>query len=94
MPPQRSSQSLPKGKSKAQDTSASQAPTSAPVSWSLADVNVLIDEVIAQQAKAGNGLNFRPSVWTSISACPGLSKSVKGGPKTGKSCREKWKRVW
>ncbi|KIK77525.1 hypothetical protein PAXRUDRAFT_166550 [Paxillus rubicundulus Ve08.2h10] len=73
--------------------SPSQAPTSAPVSWSLADVNVLIDEVIAQQAKAGDGLNFRPSVWTSISACPGLSKPVKGGPKTGKSCREKWKRV-
>ncbi|KIK72391.1 hypothetical protein PAXRUDRAFT_22041 [Paxillus rubicundulus Ve08.2h10] len=69
---------LPKGKSKAQDTSVSQALMSVPVLWSLADVNVLIDEVITQQAKSGDGLNFQPSVWTSIPACLGLSKPVKG----------------
>ncbi|KAF9222936.1 hypothetical protein BS17DRAFT_707652 [Gyrodon lividus] len=57
MPPRRSSQSSPKGKSKA-DPPAPQAQTSTSVSWRPADINVLVDEVITHWAKAGDGLNF------------------------------------
>jgi hypothetical protein len=94
MPPRRSSRSSPKGKSKVQDPSVvPQAQTGTSVSWSPADINVLVDEVITRWEKAGDGLNFQSSVWTSIAACQGLSQPTKGGPKTGKSCKEKWKRV-
>ncbi|KIJ63719.1 hypothetical protein HYDPIDRAFT_45842, partial [Hydnomerulius pinastri MD-312] len=62
-------------------------------SWSPAEVIVLIDKVIAQKSKAGNGQNFRPAVWSLITSCKGLANPAKGGPKTGKACKEKWKRL-
>ncbi|KIK79324.1 hypothetical protein PAXRUDRAFT_161556, partial [Paxillus rubicundulus Ve08.2h10] len=63
------------------------------VSWSPVDTIVLVDEVIAHWAQVGDGMNFKSSIWTSISACLGLSQPLKGGLKAGKLCKEKWKRV-
>ncbi|KAI6031185.1 hypothetical protein BKA83DRAFT_4004025, partial [Pisolithus microcarpus] len=62
-----------------------------PASWTDADVNVLLDLAIAHKASAGEGMNFKATFWNTASAA--LSNPARGGPKTARVCKEKWKRL-
>jgi hypothetical protein len=60
--------------------------------WTLDDESRLINFLLDHQAEAGDGANFKTTVWNA--AGEELSKHVsKGGPKTAASCKSKWDRV-
>lgn len=60
--------------------------------WTLEDETRLIQFLVDHHAEAGDGANFKSSVWNA--AGEELSKHVaKGGPKTAASCKSKWDRV-
>lgn len=62
------------------------------VQWSSADETALIEFLAANLDKAGDGFNFKPSVWTA--AANHMQPIMKkGGPKTSDKCKAKWTRV-
>jgi hypothetical protein len=63
-----------------------------PVHWSSADEIAFIDFLIAHKAEAGDGLNFKPSVWTAAAEHM-RPLTTKGGPKQADKCKAKWGRV-
>ncbi|KIO02906.1 hypothetical protein M404DRAFT_147000, partial [Pisolithus tinctorius Marx 270] len=63
------------------------------VSWSDKDTFALLDFIDSHKATAGDGLNFKAPFWNACAASPMLANPEKGGPKTPKACKEKWKRV-
>ncbi|KAJ7774150.1 hypothetical protein DFH07DRAFT_702726, partial [Mycena maculata] len=58
-------------------------------SWSPSETKELLDFLVTQKAKAGDGGNFPGSVWTAASALLD-PKVTKGGPKTAKVCLNKY----
>ena len=52
----------------------------------------LIDFLIAHKSEAGDGLNFKASVWTAATAHM-QPVTTKGGPKHADKCKAKWGRV-
>jgi hypothetical protein len=73
---------------------ASQAVTgaNAPVHWTEVDESALVDFLIAHKAEGGDGMNFKPSVW-SAAAEHMRPLTTKGGPKNARKCKAKWHRV-
>ena len=60
--------------------------------WSGKDEIQLINFLIEHKAEAGDSATFKPVIWNAATQL--LEKSrVKGGPKTSKSCSDKWTRV-
>ena len=60
--------------------------------WTSEDKSWLVQFLLDCHAEAGNGANFKSTVWNA--AAEELSKHVtKGGPKTAASCKSKWDRV-
>jgi hypothetical protein len=60
--------------------------------WTEGDETRLVQFLLDHQAEAGDGANFKASIWNA--AADELSKHVtKGGPKTSGSCKSKWERV-
>ena len=60
--------------------------------WSDEDEIKLINFLIEHKAEVGDSAMFKAMVWNAASVL--LEKShVKGGPKTRKSCSDKWTRV-
>ncbi|KAI6012912.1 hypothetical protein BKA83DRAFT_4493355 [Pisolithus microcarpus] len=62
-----------------------------PALWMDADVNILLDLAITHKPLAGEGMNFKAPFWNAVSDA--LSNPSKGGPKTSKLCKKKWKRI-
>ena len=62
------------------------------VIWTQEDKTALINFLITHKSEAGDGVNFKPSVWTAtvIHMQP---VSTKGGPKHADKCKAKWGRV-
>ncbi|KIK20947.1 hypothetical protein PISMIDRAFT_46458, partial [Pisolithus microcarpus 441] len=58
--------------------------------WTGADIDVLLDLAITHKASAGEGMNFKAIFWNAVSDT--LSNPSKGGSKTSKVCKEKWKK--
>ncbi|KAL4075170.1 hypothetical protein V8B97DRAFT_1944763 [Scleroderma yunnanense] len=85
MAPQKSSHSPTKGTSTSHHTATPQA------SWMDEDINTLLDLAIAHMALAGEGMNFKAVFWNTVSTT--LANPTRGGPKTAKVCKEKWKRL-
>ena len=67
-------------------------PAKAPVHWSAANETAFVDFLIAHKAEAGDGLNFKPSVWTAAAEHM-RPLTTKGGPKHAEKCKAKWGRV-
>ncbi|KIO04264.1 hypothetical protein M404DRAFT_143863, partial [Pisolithus tinctorius Marx 270] len=63
------------------------------VLWSDKDTFALLDFIDSHKATTGDGLNFKVPFWNACAASPMLANPEKGGPKTPKSCKEKWKRL-
>ncbi|KIO11961.1 hypothetical protein M404DRAFT_125381, partial [Pisolithus tinctorius Marx 270] len=63
------------------------------VSWSDKDMFALLDFINSHKATAGDSLNFKVPFWNAHAASLMLANPEKGGPKTPKSCKEKWKRL-
>jgi len=60
--------------------------------WSLADENVLLDYLWEHRSEAGEGVSFRAP--TLAGAAAKLKETtMKGGLKTGGSCKNKWGKV-
>lgn len=60
--------------------------------WTLQDEDKLVDFLFENRASAGDGGNFKESAFQEISAI--LTPLVsKGGPKTVRSCQNKWATV-
>ncbi|KAF8227405.1 hypothetical protein L208DRAFT_1296706, partial [Tricholoma matsutake] len=55
--------------------------------WSPEEEQALISSLLAHQAKAGDGMNFRPAIWSAVAKEVG---SAKGAAKTADSCKTKW----
>ncbi|KAL4078344.1 hypothetical protein V8B97DRAFT_1936806 [Scleroderma yunnanense] len=60
-------------------------------SWTDGDIDTLLDLAIVHKASAGEGMNFKAVFWNTVSTT--LANPTKGGPKTAKVCKEKWKRL-
>ena len=74
---------------------ASQAnadPAKGPVHRSEANETTLVEFLITHKAEAGDGLNFKPSVWTAAAEHM-WPLTMKGGPKHAEKCKAKWSRV-
>lgn len=60
--------------------------------WTTEDETRLVHFLLDHRAEAGDGANFKMTVWNA--AADELSKHItKGGPKTAASCKSKWDRV-
>lgn len=60
--------------------------------WTTEDETRLVQFLLDHHAEAGDGANFKMSLWNA--AGEELSKHVtKGGLKTGTACKGKWERV-
>ena len=62
------------------------------VVWTQEDETTLINFLITHKSEAGDGLSFKPSVWTAA-AIYMQPVTTKGGPKHADKCRAKWGRV-
>ena len=60
-------------------------------SWTAEDVNILLDLAIAHRSSAGGGMNFKSTFWNLISTA--LLNPTKGGPKSARVYKERWKRM-
>ncbi|KAL4071579.1 hypothetical protein V8B97DRAFT_1961007, partial [Scleroderma yunnanense] len=85
MAPQKSLHSPTKGTSTSHHAAMPQA------SWMDGDIDTLLDLASAHKALAGEGMNFKAIFWNTVSTT--LANPSKGGPKTAKVCKEKWKRL-
>ena len=73
-------------------TEAANSDLTTNVIWTQEDETALIDFLITHKSEDGDGLNFKPSVWTA--AATHLQPiTTKGGPKNGDKCKAKWGRV-
>jgi len=88
MPSKKSSRSPTKGTSTSHQAAM---PPSGSASWPDTDINTLLDLAISHKASAGQGMNFRAPFWNGVAAA--LANPSKGGPKTPKGCKDKYKRV-
>lgn len=62
------------------------------VKWTTDNERVMIEYLIDNKAIAGDGLNFKDTVWNGVAAA--LEKQrTEGGVKTAKKCKEKWGQV-
>jgi hypothetical protein len=60
--------------------------------WPKSDETALITYIVANQAKAGDNMNFDPTFWGN--AATEMAKfTSQGGAKTADTCRAKWTRV-
>ena len=57
--------------------------------WTVNDETVLIDYLDEHQAEAGDGLSFKMSTWNEA-AVKVAESTMKGGPKDGTGCKNKW----
>ena len=80
-----------KSPTKGTSTSHQAATSSGSASWPDADINTLLDLAISHKALAGQGTNFWATFWNGVAAA--LANPSKGGPKTPKRCKDKYKRV-
>ena len=62
------------------------------VIWTQEDETALINFLTAHKSEAGDGLNFKQSVWT-VAAAHLQPITTKGGPKSGDKCFAEWGRV-
>ena len=62
------------------------------VHWSEEDESAFVDFLIIHKAEAGDGLNFKPSVWAAA-AQHMWPFTMKGGSKDASQCKAKWGRV-
>ncbi|KAL4064150.1 hypothetical protein V8B97DRAFT_1988723 [Scleroderma yunnanense] len=85
MAPQKSLHSPTKGTSTSHHAATPQA------SWMDGDIDTLLDLVITHKASPGEGMNFKAIFWNTVSTT--LANPTKGGSKTAKVCKEKWKRL-
>src|SRR5271163_174705 len=60
--------------------------------WTLADETLFLNCLIEIKAASGDGTNFKMPQFTTVSAVVD-PKRTKGGPKTAKSCQNKWAAV-
>ncbi|KIK90972.1 hypothetical protein PAXRUDRAFT_799648 [Paxillus rubicundulus Ve08.2h10] len=51
----------------------------------------LVDLVVEHKAEVGDGLNFKTPFWSAVVTV--LSPPCRGGTKTVKICKDKWKRL-
>ena len=57
--------------------------------WTVNNETVLIDYLDEHQAEAGDGLSFKMSTWNGA-AVKVAESTMKGGPKDGTGCKNKW----
>ena len=62
------------------------------VKWSLDDKKVIINYLIDNRSCAGDGANFKDTIWSGVAAAL-EPRRMEGGVKTVKKCKEKWQRV-
>jgi hypothetical protein len=63
-----------------------------PVKWSVDDEKAMIQYLVDNKALAGDGTNYKDTVWNGVAALLETQRT-EGGVKTAKKCREKWGRV-
>jgi hypothetical protein len=63
-----------------------------PVKWSVDDETAMINYLIDNRSCAGDGANFKDTIWSGVAAAL-ESQRTEGGVKTAKKCKEKWQRV-
>jgi hypothetical protein len=60
--------------------------------WTTEDEMALIDFLVERRAEAGDGANFKATIWGA--AAQEMAKHMtKGGVKTPEACKTKWGRV-
>jgi hypothetical protein len=62
------------------------------VKWSSDDEKAMIQYLINNKAHAGDGCNFKDTVWNGVATVLEAQRTD-GGVKTVKKCKEKWGRV-
>ncbi|KAJ6591443.1 hypothetical protein B0H10DRAFT_1767156, partial [Mycena sp. CBHHK59/15] len=60
--------------------------------WTRPDIKRLLDFLVKHQAEAGDGGNFKPKTFRAAAVAVNLI-CTKGGPKSYKSCQQKYTRV-
>jgi hypothetical protein len=60
--------------------------------WTPEDIEAFIDFLIEHKAEAGDGANFKPSVWSG-SASEMAKHTTKGAQKSAAACKSKWAEV-
>jgi len=73
-------------------TEAANADLASNVVWTKEDETALIDFLITHKSVAGDGLNYKASVWTAAAAHM-QPVTTKGAPKNAEKCKAKWTRV-
>ncbi|KAG1798390.1 uncharacterized protein BJ212DRAFT_1288859, partial [Suillus subaureus] len=58
--------------------------------WSLADETRLVDYIVDEHSKGGNGINFMKTFWTNAALHMAAGPVPEGAPKTCDSCQSKW----
>ena len=81
-----------KSEEASQATGAANSDLKTNVIWTHEDETALIDFLIAHKSEAGDGVNFKPSVWTAA-AIHMQPVTTKCGPKHADKCKAKWGRV-
>ena len=87
-PPQSNNSNSDDGKAGTSDLPS----TSGTVHWTVEEEAILIKFLVVHKAEAGNGLNFKTSIWTAAAEHMQLH-TKKGGIKTASKCKSKWARV-
>ncbi|KIM72885.1 hypothetical protein PILCRDRAFT_81557, partial [Piloderma croceum F 1598] len=59
------------------------------VKWNVDDETAMINYLIDNRSCAGNGANFKDTIWSGVAAAL-ESQRTEGGVKTAKKCKEKW----
>jgi hypothetical protein len=60
--------------------------------WTSEDETALIQFLNSRRAEAGDGANFKQTVWNAAAA-EMAKHTTKGGVKTAAACKSKWTRV-
>jgi hypothetical protein len=82
-----------KGKAKSGTFDASQSTEATRSQWSDKDVRNLLDFLMQHKAEAGDGGNFKPSVWQAAAETLAKYPPERGASKTAASCKSKWSKV-
>jgi hypothetical protein len=61
-------------------------------SWLASDEAALIVFLVARKAEAGDGFNFKNTIWKAT-ALHMVAYTEKGDPKIASACKNKWARV-
>ena len=70
-------------------STSSVASSEIPLKWSVDNEKTLIQYLIDKKAHAGDGKNFKDTIWNGVSALLETTRA-EGGVKTAKKCKEKW----